>query len=76
MDSRSVSVEEKDSMSIGTMIQFGDGSYKMGVPELWNGIVDVRDVAMAHIQAGTLRKQAGGTSLSLEKRHFWTLQVY
>lgn len=41
-----------DSTSIGTMIQFGDGTFKMGVPELWNGIVDVRDVASAHIKAG------------------------
>jgi nucleoside-diphosphate-sugar epimerase len=44
--------KRKDSMSISTMIQFGDGTYKMGVPELWMGIVDVRDVASAHIKAG------------------------
>jgi nucleoside-diphosphate-sugar epimerase len=42
----------KDSMSIGFMIQFGDGTYKMGCPEFYNGIVDVRDVASAHIKAG------------------------
>jgi len=42
----------KDSMSIGTMIQFGNGTFKTGVPELWTGIVDVRDVATAHIKAG------------------------
>lgn len=42
----------KDSMSIGTMIQFGNGTFKTGVPELWTGIVDVRDVAAAHIKAG------------------------
>ena len=41
-----------DSASIKTMIQFGDGTYKSGVPELWNGMVDVRDVAKAHIKAG------------------------
>ena len=34
-----------DSFSIGTMIEFGDGTYKNGVPQLWSGIVDVRDVA-------------------------------
>lgn len=39
-------------MSISTMIQFGDGTYKMGGPELWNSIVDVRDVASDHIKAG------------------------
>jgi nucleoside-diphosphate-sugar epimerase len=44
--------KRRDSMSISTMIQFGDGTFKTGVPELWNGIVDVRDVASAHIKAG------------------------
>ena len=44
--------KRKDSMSINTMIQFGDGTFKTGVPELYNGIVDVRDVASAHIKAG------------------------
>jgi len=51
--------KRKDSMSIGTMIQFGDGSYKMGVPELWSPIVDVRDVATAHINAGYIPKASG-----------------
>jgi nucleoside-diphosphate-sugar epimerase len=51
--------KRKDSMSIGAMIQFGDGSYKMGVPELWNGIVDVRDVATAHIKAGYTPEASG-----------------
>ena len=46
-------------MSISTMIEFGDGTYKSGVPELWTGIVDVRDVAMAHIQAGFISKASG-----------------
>lgn len=42
-----------DSQSIKTMIEFGDGTfYRFGVPEFWNGIVDVRDVASAHIKAG------------------------
>lgn len=44
--------KRKDSMSINTMIQFGNGTFKSGVPELWNGIADVRDVASAHIKAG------------------------
>ena len=51
--------KRKDSMSISTMIQFGDGSYKMGVPELWNGIVDVRDVAASHIKAGYTPEASG-----------------
>ena len=48
-----------DSLSISTMIEFGDGTYKSGVPELWNGIVDVRDVAAAHIKAGFTAKASG-----------------
>jgi len=51
--------KRKDSMSISTMIQFGDGSYKMGVPELRNGIVDVRDVATSHIKAGYTPEASG-----------------
>ena len=31
---------------------FVDGTLKMGVPELYFGVVDVRDVALAHIKAG------------------------
>ncbi len=51
--------KRKDSMSIGTMIQIGDGTYKTGVPELWNGIADVRDVAAAHIKAGYIPEASG-----------------
>ena len=49
----------KDSMSINMMIQFGDGTYKAGVADLWNGIVDVRDVASAHIKAGYTPEASG-----------------
>jgi nucleoside-diphosphate-sugar epimerase len=41
-----------DSTSIKTMIEYGTGVYKSGVPRLWNGIADVRDVAAAHVKAG------------------------
>lgn len=51
--------KRKDSMSINTMIQFGDGTFKTGVPELYNGIVDVRDVASAHIKAGYTPEASG-----------------
>jgi len=53
-----------DSMSISTMIQFGDGTYRLGVPELWNSIVDVRDVATAHIKAGYTPQASGRHILS------------
>ncbi len=51
--------KRNDSMSISTMIEFGDGTYKSGVPELWNSMVDVRDVASAHIKAGYTPEASG-----------------
>lgn len=39
------------SGSIEVLQQFGDGTTMAGVPPMWNGIVDVRDVADAHVKA-------------------------
>jgi len=41
-----------DSTSIDIMIQITSGKFKTGVPSGKLGIVDVRDVAKSHIQAG------------------------
>jgi len=51
--------KRKDSMSISFMIQLGNGTHKMGVPELWYGIADVRDAAMAHVKAGFIPEASG-----------------
>jgi nucleoside-diphosphate-sugar epimerase len=48
-----------DSMSISFMIQLGNGTHKMGVPELWYGFADVRDAAMAHVKAGFTPEASG-----------------
>jgi len=40
------------SESLNILKPFGDGSMKAGVPKLGTGVVDVRDVAKAHILAG------------------------
>lgn len=40
------------SGSVALMKQFGDGTAKFGVPALTMGMVDVRDLAQAHINAG------------------------
>lgn len=40
-----------DSTSVQTMQQLCNGIFFLGVPELWFGITDVRDVALAHILA-------------------------
>ncbi|MBI3478979.1 MAG: NAD-dependent epimerase/dehydratase family protein [Nitrosomonadales bacterium] len=43
-----------DATSIGMMVQFLNGSFRTGVPRLWLGTVDVRDVAAAHVRAAVL----------------------
>ena len=40
------------SGSIGVMKQLGDGTARLGVPDIRFGVVDVREVAQAHLQAG------------------------
>lgn len=40
-----------DSTSIGFMKDLLGGKYRSGLPQLYNGVVDVRDVAQAHINA-------------------------
>jgi nucleoside-diphosphate-sugar epimerase len=41
-----------DSTSLSTIKELADGTYRTGMPVLEFGVVDVRDVAMAHIKAG------------------------
>jgi nucleoside-diphosphate-sugar epimerase len=40
------------STSLSTMKQFADGTLLAGAPDLYSGIVDVRDAAQAHLLAG------------------------
>lgn len=40
-----------DASSVSMVIQFLNGSFRSGVPALELGLVDVRDVAAAHVQA-------------------------
>lgn len=47
------------SESYTILKQMGNGSFKTGVPKLAVGIVDVRDVAEAHFQAGFTPKAKG-----------------
>lgn len=41
-----------DSASLSTMKQFYDGTMLAGAPDMATGVVDVRDVADAHLRAG------------------------
>lgn len=43
-----------DATSVDMIIQFLAGSFRAGVPKLWLGVVDVRDVATAHVNAAKL----------------------
>lgn len=47
------------SASIDTLVQMGDGRLLMGVPNLTYGVVDVREVAQAHLLAA-FRPEASG----------------
>lgn len=51
--------DASQSGSIEILQQFGNGTTLFGVPPMWNGIVDVRDVADAHV-AAALNPQAHG----------------
>jgi nucleoside-diphosphate-sugar epimerase len=48
-----------DSTSIDFMLSIINGKYKPGVPEFYFGIVDVRDVSLAHVLAGTKPAASG-----------------
>jgi len=48
-----------DATSVNMMIQFLNGSFRSGVPRLWLGLVDVRDVASAHVKAAILPQAHG-----------------
>lgn len=47
------------SESFNLMKNFGNGKMRMGVPDFGIGIVDVRDVADAHVKAGFIPQAAG-----------------
>jgi|TARA_R110000737_G_scaffold53512_2_gene75156 nucleoside-diphosphate-sugar epimerase len=57
-----------ESMSI--LKQLGDGTMKMGVPKMGAGVVDVRDVADAHFNAGYLANAHGRYITSAHNTNF------
>ncbi len=48
-----------DSTSLSTIKELADGTLRSGVPDMYFGVVDVRDVALAHIQAGFTPEATG-----------------
>ena len=59
-----------DSFSIDFMLSMMNGKYKRGVPDLYHGIVDVRDVAKAHLAAGTHSDASGRHILAADTLSF------
>ncbi|HHG86457.1 MAG TPA: aldehyde reductase [Bacteroidetes bacterium] len=59
--------QASNSPSLSLIKQLMDGSYKSGVPELHFGIVDVRNVAQAHVEAAYREKVEGRHILAHEK---------
>lgn len=49
------------SESFALLRQFGDGTLKFGVPSMGMGVVDVRDLAEAHVRAGFVPEAHGRT---------------
>ena len=58
------------SESINILKMLGGGDMKMGVPKIGIGLVDVRDVAMAHIKAGFNSKAKGRYITSAHNTNF------
>lgn len=61
------------SESFNLVRQLGDGSMKSGVPEFHIGMVDVRDVAVAHYNAGFTPEANGRNIISAENSDFLSL---
>lgn len=58
------------SESFNILRQLGDGTMKMGVPKMGIGLVDVRDVATAHFQAGFTPEAEGRYITSAHNTNF------
>jgi len=59
-----------DSTSVGVMRQMTDGTFRFGAPDLSMGVVDVRDVAMAHVLAAANEKVKGRHLLAARSMSF------
>jgi nucleoside-diphosphate-sugar epimerase len=57
-----------DSTSIDFMLSFMKSRFRLGVPDLWFGIVDVRDASLLHILAG-LNPDAKGRYIAVEETY-------
>ncbi|MEZ4776610.1 MAG: NAD-dependent epimerase/dehydratase family protein [Bacteroidia bacterium] len=58
------------SESFHLLKQLGDGTLRMGVPNIGMGVVDVRDLAEAHYQAGFIPKANGRNIIAGHNTNF------
>jgi nucleoside-diphosphate-sugar epimerase len=58
--------KRKDSFSIDTMLNYANGNYRSGIPKIYLGSADVRDVAQGHVNA-CFNKEANGRYLLVNK---------
>ncbi|TCD15863.1 NAD-dependent epimerase/dehydratase family protein [Oricola cellulosilytica] len=65
--------DTQTSESFSLIRQFGDGTMKAGVPPYEIGMVDVRDVAEAHMRAGFIDSAEGRHIVFAETRSFLDL---
>ena len=65
--------DKQTSESFALIQQFGDGTLKTGVPPLEIGLVDVRDVAEAHIRAGFIEGAQGRNIVSEQTYSFYEI---
>ena len=63
------------SESFNVLKQMGDGTMKMGAPKMAIGLVDVRDVADAHYQAGFTAKAHGRYITSGHDTNFYEMAM-
>ena len=61
------------SESFNIMKQMGDGTFKQGAPKMGVGVVDVRDLAVAHYQAGFVPEAEGRHIASGHNSTFYDL---
>ena len=63
------------SESFNLIRQLGDGAMKTGAPEFYIGVVDVRDLAVAHFNAGFKPEANGRHIISAQESSFLGLSV-
>ncbi len=63
----------QDSTSMGFVLNMVNGQFKTGAPGMYFGIVDVRDLADAHVNAGELAAAKGRHILSAEEKSVYEM---